>query len=182
VSRLPLVEEQELSGFAKDLHEGAAESDWSTRHVARVFAAHPGLLEDYLGFYYPWHSSAAEASLLPPRIKELVRLRIAVLNGCQTCMAARLAADAVPEPQATGVWEDGYDTDEAYTAAEQAAMRFAERLAVAHHGIGDEDIAELRRHFSEAETLELMMMAGQYIGFGRVLAVLQLETTSCPIP
>ena len=26
------------------------------------------------------------------------------------------------------------------------------------------------------------MMAGQYIGFGRVLATLQLETTVCPVP
>ena len=27
-----------------------------------------------------------------------------------------------------------------------------------------------------------MMMAGQYIGFGRVLAILQLETVACPVP
>jgi hypothetical protein len=26
-----------------------------------------------------------------------------------------------------------------------------------------------------------MMMTGQYIGFGRVLAILQLEETVCPI-
>jgi hypothetical protein len=26
------------------------------------------------------------------------------------------------------------------------------------------------------------MMAGQYIGFGRTLAILQLETVNCPIP
>jgi len=26
-----------------------------------------------------------------------------------------------------------------------------------------------------------MMMTGQYIGFGRVLAILQLEETTCPI-
>jgi hypothetical protein len=29
--------------------------------------------------------------------------------------------------------------------------------------------------------LELMMMIGQYIGFGRMLAILQLEETVCPI-
>jgi hypothetical protein len=27
-----------------------------------------------------------------------------------------------------------------------------------------------------------MMMAGQYIGFGRMLAILQLETVTCPLP
>jgi hypothetical protein len=25
-------------------------------------------------------------------------------------------------------------------------------------------------------------MAGQYIGFGRLLAILQLETVACPLP
>ena len=54
-------------------------------------------------------------------------------------------------------------------------------MALDHFSIGDEAIRELRGHFSEAELLELMMMAGQYIGFGRMLAILQLEETSCPI-
>lgn len=27
-----------------------------------------------------------------------------------------------------------------------------------------------------------MMMAGQYTGFGRCLAILQLEDVSCPLP
>jgi alkylhydroperoxidase family enzyme len=39
----------------------------------------------------------------------------------------------------------------------------------------------VREHFDEAELLELTMMIGQYIGFGRTLATLQLETAACPI-
>ncbi len=54
-------------------------------------------------------------------------------------------------------------------------------MAVDHHNIGDEDVAQMRALFSDAEFLELSMMAGQYIGFGRVLAMLQLEVASCPI-
>jgi alkylhydroperoxidase family enzyme len=42
-------------------------------------------------------------------------------------------------------------------------------------------MAGLRGHFSEPEILELMMMIGQYIGFGRMLAALQLEEAHCPI-
>src|SRR6185295_11164283 len=97
MARLPLTEPEQLPGYLRDLHDGAAEADWSTRHVARVFAAAPELLETYLTrFYYPWHSNAEDAAgvaRLTPRLKELVRLRIATLNGCQTCKAARLAAD-----------------------------------------------------------------------------------------
>jgi hypothetical protein len=39
----------------------------------------------------------------------------------------------------------------------------------------------MRKLFNDAEFLELAMMAGQYIGFGRVLAMLQLEVASCPV-
>jgi alkylhydroperoxidase family enzyme len=185
MSRVPLADEHELDGFVRELHDGAPEADWATRHVARAFDAHPALLEQYLGFYYPWHTSAeaAEAeATLPARLKELVRLRIATLNGCQTCMAARLASDTVPEEQAVGTWADDFSVNDDYTDAERTAMAFAERMAVDHHGIGDADLLALREHFDDAQVLELMMMAGQYIGFGRMLAILQLETVACPLP
>jgi alkylhydroperoxidase family enzyme len=184
LSRLPLAEPEDLSGYLRELHDSAEEENWSTQHVARVFAAAPELLETYLTrFYYPWHSNAEDAegvARLSPRLKELVRLRIATLNGCRTCQAARLAADTVPEADATGI--DGYADAAVYSRAEKAAVGFAERLAVDHHGVETADIARLREHFDDGQILELMMMAGQYIGFGRLLAVLQLETVACPLP
>jgi alkylhydroperoxidase family enzyme len=185
MARLPLAEETDLDGFLKEMHDGAGDADWSTRHVARAFDSHPEFLEQYLAFYYPWHSNAEEAAgvaTLTPRIKELMRLRIAKLNGCQTCAAARLASDSIPEDQAVGVWEDDFRENPDYSAEERAAVEFAERMAVDHHNIGDADIEALREHFDDAQILELMMMAGQYIGFGRTLAILQLETVACPLP
>jgi alkylhydroperoxidase family enzyme len=184
MARLPLPDPVELPDYLRDLHDGASDQDWSTRHVARVFSAAPELLETYLtGFYYPWHANtdqAADSARLAPRVKELVRLRVATLNGCKTCKAARLAPDTVSEPDAGGI--DGYEESADYSPGENAAVAFAERLALDHHSIGDADILALREHFDDAQILELMMMAGQYIGFGRMLAVLQLETVACPLP
>ena len=37
----------------------------------------------------------------------------------------------------------------------RAAIHFAEKMAVDHHNIGDDDVAAMRRHFSDAEFLEL---------------------------
>jgi alkylhydroperoxidase family enzyme len=185
VARIPLAEETELGGYLRELHDGAEERDWATRHVARAFDAHPEFLEQYLAFYYPWHSNAeeaADAARLTPRLKELVRLRIAILNGCRTCQSARLAQESVPEDHAVGIWDEDFAASTDYSPAELAAVTFAERMAVDHHGIGDADIEALREHFDDAEILELMMMAGQYIGFGRTLAILQLESVECPLP
>ena len=178
MSRLPLADPQDLPPFLKTMHDGAAENDWSTRHCARAFATHPDILERYLAFYYPFHASEP-GSLLDRRIKELVRLRIATLNGCKTCKAARLAPGDVSEREA----EVGVDepAEAAFSPRERAALRIAEQMALDHHDFDDAAMRALRRHFSAAETLELMMMIGQYIGFGRMLAMLQLEETQCPI-
>jgi alkylhydroperoxidase family enzyme len=115
-------------------------------------------------------------------MKELVRLRIAILNGCVTCQSARLAPESVPEEQATGIWAEDFAANPDFSPAERAAVEFAEQMAVDHHRIGDAEIEVLGEHFDDAEILELMMMAGQYIGFGRCLAILQLEDVTCPLP
>lgn len=174
MARIPLAEPEHLDPYLRTLHDDVPPADWSTRHCARAFASHPRLLEDYLSFYYPYHSGG----LLEPRLKELVRLRIATLNGCQTCKAARLAEDTVTEDEALSV--DDYATGP-YSDRERAAIAFAERMALDHHGISDDDLSAIRSLFTDAEFLELAMMAGQYIGFGRLLATLQLEDVSCPV-
>src|SRR6201995_3080023 len=156
MARIPLAEEAEMEGFLKEMHDGADEDDWATRRVARAFDAHPEFLEQYLTFYYPWHSNAedaAEVAKLSPRMKELVRLRIALLNGCQACQAARLAPDSIPEDQATGVWAADFAESPDYSPAERAAVEFAERMAVDHHNITDADIEALHEHFDDGEML-----------------------------
>ena len=39
----------------------------------------------------------------------------------------------------------------------------------------------LKEHYSGGQVLELGMMIGQFIGFGRLLAVLDLESKFCPV-
>jgi alkylhydroperoxidase family enzyme len=73
------------------------------------------------------------------------------------------------------------DSDGAsFSPREALAVEFAERLATDHHSIDDAFFERLRTQFSEPEILELGMMAGQYIGFGRLLMVLDLTPKFCP--
>jgi alkylhydroperoxidase family enzyme len=48
-------------------------------------------------------------------------------------------------------------------------------MAIDHERVDDAFLAELRQHFSPAEILELGMMIGQYIAFGRLLVVLGIH-------
>lgn len=68
-----------------------------------------------------------------------------------------------------------------YSDRERLALAYAEMLALRHHEIDDAFFDDLKTQFNDAEILELGMMIGQYIGFGRLLKVLDLEPRVCPV-
>ena len=70
------------------------------------------------------------------------------------------------------------DTDLPYR--EKLAIRFAEKMAVEHQNVDDGFFSELREEFTDAEIFELGMITGQFIGYGRLLAMLDLENPEEP--
>lgn len=62
-----------------------------------------------------------------------------------------------------------------FSAREKLALQFAERMALTHHQIDDDFFRSLRREFTAAEILELGLLTGLFIGYGRLLAILDLE-------
>lgn len=109
---------------------------------------------------------------LPPRLLELVRLRIAFWNQCRSCMSLRYQPDLVDEDAVCSLEkpEDAADLDD----AEKAAVHFADLLATDHLAIDDAVYDDLRRHFSEGELVELGMYCATCIGFGRLAATWRL--------
>jgi alkylhydroperoxidase family enzyme len=74
-----------------------------------------------------------------------------------------------------------YRTDSIFSEREKIALEFAELMALDHKSIGDEFFRRMRAEFNDAEVVELGMAIGQYIGFGRLLMVLDLERPVCEI-
>ena len=68
-----------------------------------------------------------------------------------------------------------YDNHPEFSSREKLALRFAERMALNHQSIDDAFFHDLRQEFSPAEIIELGMMTGLFIGYGRLLAILDLE-------
>ena len=69
---------------------------------------------------------------------------------------------------------------QAFSPREAIALEFAERMAHDHQNIDDDFFTRAAVEFNEAEVLELGMMIGQYLGFGRLLAALDLTPKYCP--
>ena len=67
-----------------------------------------------------------------------------------------------------------------FRSREKPAIYFAERMAADHQNADEEFFREPRREFSDPEILELGMITGQFIGYGRLLAMLDLENPFQP--
>ena len=133
--------------------------------LLRVHAHRPGHAKALAHF----HAALWTDRLLPDRLLELVRLRIAFFNQCRTCMAVRYPdaiADGLTEELVCSL-ERPYEASD-LTEAEQAAIRYGELLATDHLAIDDGVYDDLRRHFSEEEIVELGTIAAFCVGFGRL--------------
>ncbi len=67
-----------------------------------------------------------------------------------------------------------------FTARETVALRFATLMAQNHQQLDDRFFTELRAHFTDQEIIELGLVTGQFIGFGRLIAALDLENPREP--
>jgi alkylhydroperoxidase family enzyme len=115
------------------------------------------------------HAALWTDRLLPDRLLELVRLRIAFFNQCRTCMAIRYPdaiADGLTEELVCSL-ERPYEAPD-LTEPERAAIRYGELLATDHLAIDDAVYDDLRRHFSEEQIVELGTYAAFCVGFGRL--------------
>ena len=67
------------------------------------------------------------------------------------------------------------ESSDLLTPRERAALHFAEKMAIDHHKIDDTQWAEVRRHFSEAEIVELAAHTTLFIGFGRFNEIVGID-------
>ncbi len=139
--------------------------------LMRMFAHRAELAKGMIAF-----AGALKAHrVLPDRLVELVRLRVAFRNQCRSCMAIRYrdaVADGVTESLVCSLEQPAQADD--LSDAERCAIDYADRFAGDHLSIDDDTYAGLRRHFSEAEIVELGMTVAFFVGFGRLAATLDM--------
>ena len=116
--------------------------------------------------------AALQASgTLPPRLVELVRLRVAFHNQCRSCMSVRYQSaidDGLTEGAVCSL-EQPAEADD-LSEAERSALRFADLFATDHLSIDDSVYDGLRRHFTEDELVELGVHCAYAVGMGRLAA------------
>ena len=67
------------------------------------------------------------------------------------------------------------------TDREKLAVEFARRMASDHPSLDDDFFDLLRAEFTDPEIFELGMISGQFIGYGRLISILDLENPGQPL-
>jgi alkylhydroperoxidase family enzyme len=117
-----------------------------------------------------YEKSVAETTL-DPRLHELVRYRIALVNECTLCLGLRRDGTGATEELLAQVEDPGPD----FTEAERVAVQFAAEFAGHSAGISDELVADVERLLGTGGAIELALVCGKYLAFGRFMQVLGLD-------
>jgi alkylhydroperoxidase family enzyme len=116
-------------------------------------------------------------SILPLRLQELARMRIALANECEVCRGARYDSGA-----AAGLDEAFYAhvadwrNWAGYSVREKLAAEYAEGLATDHLALREDAgfWQRLRQHYSDAEIVDLAICCSLWLGAGRTMRVLDV--------
>ncbi len=136
-----------------------------TRERARGIAAHR---PDVAAALDSVRSALSSSGSLPPRLVELMRLRVAYHNQCRSCMAVRYQPELVDEGLVCSL-ERPQDAPD-LAASERLALEYADRFACDHLSIDETMYERLREHFDEGEIVELGTRCAVFVGFGRLAA------------
>ncbi|QGN55682.1 carboxymuconolactone decarboxylase family protein [Novosphingobium sp. Gsoil 351] len=166
---MPRVSTLPAEHWREDLRDVAA-ADSATlveQGIVRVLANSPDFAKAVLTFGGGLYGS----TVLSRRLIELVRIRVAFHNQCRSCMAIRYQSaldDGLTEGAVCSL-ERPEEADD-LSAAEKAALVYADISSTNHFAIDDGTFAALRVHFNEQEIVELGTFIAFFIGFGRLAA------------
>lgn len=119
----------------------------------QILARSPELATAYREFYGLYW----DRDILPARLVELVRLRIAQLNGCESELAIRDQNSGVDEATVEAL--KSWQSSDGSNSSERAALTYAELIPFAHHQITDDNVEEIKTHLGDDGFVALAMLA-----------------------
>jgi uncharacterized peroxidase-related enzyme len=126
-------------------------------NMFRTVAHRPEILQTIIA-----HMEAVlNTGTLPTASKELLIVRTSQMNHCEYCLASHsLLAKKLGYNDEQIATLPRFESSDAFTPREKAALRLAERLTRNERPLDEAVLAELNLHFTEGEIVELMAASG----------------------
>lgn len=123
-------------------------------NAQKALAHRPEMLKHFLSFY------GSVGRSLDRKLYELIYIRVSMINGCRYCLQHHLGAS-----KRAGLGPDDWkalreEDLSRFSEKEQAGVRYAEKLTRDPRAVSDGDFAELKKHFSDPEIVDLHLLTG----------------------
>jgi uncharacterized peroxidase-related enzyme len=152
MARIALVEPEQASPEVKEIYQQKLKG--KPGNVQKALAHRPDLLKNFLAFY------ASVGRSLDRKLYELIYIRTSIINQCHYCLQHHLASS-----KRVGLTPDDWKALRAgdssrFTEKERVAVAYAEKLTRDPHSVSDPDFAILKKHFNDAEIVDLHLLTG----------------------
>jgi AhpD family alkylhydroperoxidase len=169
--RLRYIEESEKTPYTRELIESAKRTGAPDPRVVSL------MTRSKLGVAWVeyWNKLLYQGTL-PHKLKEMCRIKISVAHQCGYCSTVRSNV-AKEEGLTENMIDDLFDYmgSTRFTEREKAALRYAERFKQGEHSIDkDEVYADLAKHFSDEEVIELGLFCAEVDGVGKFVKSLNV--------
>lgn len=127
----------------------------------KVMAHKPAVLRAFIDLGKAVYSQ--EEKSIPAPLKSLIGNMASKSAGCMYCVAhtgSNSSRAGVDDQKIAAMWE--FETSDLFSDAERAALSFAQAAAQVPNAVTDDDFAELRKHFSEFQIVEIMSVISMF--------------------
>jgi uncharacterized peroxidase-related enzyme len=172
--RISRLNRSEVTPELRDVYDKFLRDRGNVPYFFRTLAHRPEIFRTATAHMH----AVLNTGTLPTRLKELVVVRTSQLNGTAYCLASHTAISlrlgTTPEQiDALKTWREST----LFSEAEKQALHLAEVMTLNSLHYAEEDMAALRRFYSEGEVIELMAAIGLFNYFNRFNNLLQMEPT-----
>jgi AhpD family alkylhydroperoxidase len=170
--RMKPIEKQEASAEARPFYETDEERYGLVLNNTKLYAYNQPVLETMKAVA----AGYSKTKELPLALKSLVRVRIAVVNGCPFCadLHSSIGMDSGLESSkigAVGSWK----SDSELSERERLALEYADAVTLSGEEVTDDLFERLQARFSETEIIELTFAITVENLFSKFHNALQVE-------
>jgi uncharacterized peroxidase-related enzyme len=167
MARISLIEPEQASPEVKEIYDSKFKGKPGS--IQKALAHRPAMLGNFLGFY------ASVGRSLDRKLYELVYLHTSLINGCYYCTKHHIVGAkraGLTLDQMKSLKHGDYSI---FSVPEQVALRYSEKLTRTPDAATDADFAELKKHFSDEQIVDLHMLTGLANLTNRVTGPLALD-------
>ena len=152
MARISSVEAENATPEVNEIYEKTLRG--KPGNAQKALAHRPDMLKNFLAFY------ASVGKSLDRKLYEMIYLRVSFINGCHYCEQHHVASSkrvGLTAQDWTALKDGNYTR---FTDKEQTALAYAEKLTRASQDVSNADFERLKKHFSDAEIVDLHLLVG----------------------